>query len=80
MSTPKLITTFYSTENGELLSQVNGILLDYKENDTVNLETSFNCNPKFDLYLIIEREYDEVTLYGHTITRRYNVYTKFPKK
>ena len=79
MTTPKLITTFYSSENGELLSQVNGMLLDYKEDDTVNLEFSFNCNPKFDLFLIVEREYDNIALYGHTITRKYNVFKKFPK-
>ena len=31
--TPKLITTFYSTEDGEKLSQVEGTLLDYKEGE-----------------------------------------------
>ena len=72
--TPKLITTFYSTEDGEKLSQVEGTLLDYKEGEKINL-TIFTID-LFTECEIVERLIDEVSLYGNKVERKYRVFIK----
>lgn len=74
MRTTKLITTFYSIEDGERLSQVEGALLDYKEGEKINL-TIFTID-LFTECEIVERLIDEVSLYGNKVERKYRVFIK----
>lgn len=72
----QLITKFYSTIDRELITTVTGHLCEYKEGEFVSLQTSPIAGQpiithKYEVIEIIE---DEISLYGHSITREIGVY------
>ena len=74
MGTTRLVTSFYSTEDGEEITKVEGTLLDYKEGEKINL-TVFTIN-SFTEYEIIERMIDEISAFNITVERKYRIYAR----
>lgn len=68
-------TKFVSAQDGEPILQTD-FLLDYKEGDEVSLqEAPVPGIANYTTYVITERLPDQISLYGHSVTREYRVNT-----